>query len=1642
MTPARQMLAGIALLLALLAGAQEPKRFVLHRAGWSHDRSLLQWYGPTEAETQKPKGTLNRVAGWTEYDFELPQAGWYELWETGNVPGWTRDVYLDGQPLFWLTVSAKDDVAEKTKAQPVVYFKEANLYLTAGKHSLRFRRLGFPGCLPAAWELRAAAPGDPAACLRAVNLPQQVLRAGTRVEVGFLGGGDVPQRYDLLAQPEGGGEPTLVGSLEFPAGAPVKRSLSLVFPTEGVYRLLARAGDRVLRPADLKAGCFAVIDVAHPPAPAERLLTTAVLDIDCVAQTINGKAAVPGQDYFEAEGSTGVVQAPGGAYRESSGLGRVNHWGLDGFSYRFDLPAEGNYFRLLVDYPDDDRRTMGFWVNDGTKPSGNAGMVTTGGVETGDRYRLSHKLQTHEAFFYPREREGAVVAVLNLVPGLKAAAARIRIERVDSALPAAPGGNAGQRLMGFYFEESGRWQRFFGGGRNDSMGEQLLALERWGQWNRYLGANLMFPTINVYQGNFYPSKILDGYFSTPMDVTRMAALVAEKYNCRLIPEFHLSGQSWFDRHVMGVWEKDGQVNFASPEAESLVLRNKAGGSNFGWHAFGYNCLHPRVQQMYLDVFGEVADNLADSPAFAGISSRLMLGWQFQGWSALPGLNWGYDDWTLAEFEKDTGLKIPGKAGDPARFRQRFDCLTGPLLERWLDWRCQRLFQFHCRLRDRLRQARPQAKLYLDYYGLAEREAYSSSLLGQMREIGLDWRLYAKEPGLVLIPHAGYGRRFSTPVGDAEDLEPLFDPETATVARLGDRGFGLGGAYFEVNANLDWAKFGGKPYHAFDCCVPGGVHERELYAQVLANADVSCLANGGNGWMFGTPSVMQPFLAEYRALPALPFEPAPFARDPVAVWTRQESGRLLFYAVNRLDSAVAVTLQLPGTQGVTRLLGGEAVPLQGDRLRFTLEPYMLRGFAATGAGAAVAACQVETAPEVAASLAPALAFARQLRTDVQARRVAPEWTQDQAAAALALLDEALAAAAAGQYWRARGDLGRAPLVRLYDILGRYPPGLLERSTPLGYTDSRQAPRLELAAIRGDVRGHLGEIRALAATADGQLWAASPSQTMLFDAQGRYQRAPRLLLPGVPDSGDMRTGVLGNPGLYDVRSLAVAPNSRLLAARDAAVLYEPELGRVLRLAWGYSFPRPEDGGGPLAFDRQGNCYFTGKGVPGVYKYRQDGTGAFDFTADGAPSCRFFPANASGAAFDAANRAYLTTKDGLAQVAPDGQPGPVAPGEGLFAPAVTPDGEQLYALADRGDRLAAFRREGGGLRRAWLAPLPGRATALAWNGDRLLIGFREGVRGSSVLAFRPGAEALGPGEPFIPHLEALAAESLGGFTQLKVYGGKLFYLAHGQLWRLTPGTTERAEAVCNARGPTGSPESFAIAPDGSLYLAGNFGFYAHSRGVNLYRAERQGEGWGKPVMLNGGKPLVGDSSYVTTDLEADAQGRLLLRLDDPGVKASGPVVSLFRYNPADGSRERLLHLGSTMDGGRYGFWQGGDGSLAIAGGGTRSLTRLDAKGKLLWQIDFEKTQPPGTLPLRQPLGVAVDGAGRLWVTETARNQIAVFDRDGRFLASYGHFGTIDDRAGFGFCQPAGVAVLGEWLYVADCGNQRLLRYRIIEP
>jgi sugar lactone lactonase YvrE len=1643
----------------------------IRREGWSFDRSELNWYDsdPAKIAEQKAKGTFWSVAGWTEFDFEVPAPGWYELCQTGVPDGWFRNVYLDGDLLFRYSATPAGG-ADMVKDGKDVFIKEANLWLTPGKHTLRYERMSFPACLPARWLLRPA-QNRPEASIRVAEAPHNVVRAGERLEFTFLGGAIVPLAYELVLQNPRSPELIPVGRLEFPAApgakAPLKRAVGVTFPKEGQFLLLAKVGDTLLRPADLKAGLFTVIDTKAPPA-AKELKTTPLIEIDCVAQTLNGKPVEPGVNYFENRCRTDVVRRPFGSYRESAfDTGRVppilvdgkapteqylaerekrhihgyERWGCESFAYKFDLPEANQLYRLQVDYPDDDRRTMGFNLQDfpGGQSYGSGGFIQGGGVETGDHYPLSHSLKTHESYFFCRNPKGLVIPVVNLLPGWKAAAARIRIARVEGGLPAVPNpeprtlnpAHSG-RAMGFYFEEPGRWDSYFGG--DPALPTSFETMARWARWNRRLGANLLFPTVMCYNGIMWPTKVWRHTGTVAVENTpRMLALVAEKYGQQFVPEMHVS---------VNILELDPEKNKA--EFDELVVRDQEGNTQCSWMGSVFNALHPRVQDKYVELVGELADNCKDSSAFAGVSCRLMLGWQWAGYNALPGLRFGYEDWTIARFEKETGIQVPGKDGDPGRFKQRFDFLTGPQKEQWLAWRCRKIFTLHQRVRDRIQQARPGARLFLNYFGPDERCALSGDKLEQMREVGLDPRYYRNEPGIVVITGGAYGRRDSSPLMDAGKLDALlYSPFTREVARWGDRGYCLYTDYFEYGHAAEFDRLGGKDVFINDACVPNDIHEREIYATALADNDSSFIINGGAGWMFGTPRLMQPFLREYRALPAIPFEPVAAARDPVAVW--QAEG--FFYAVNRLPVAVEVAIKMKGWfKKVYAAADGAPVKLDGDTLRFTLEPYMLKSFCAEGWRVAVESGETKVPAEFVAKVKPIVEFCRELSADLKAGRVAPEFSQADFAAAIAGLDAAVAGFDKGEYGKA-WRVDSLPLVKLYTAAGRFPPGMWERSKPHGLpAKSAAAPRLEPAGFLGDARGRLPGCMALDVAPDGKLWAASPDKVMRFGADGRYEKHLPLFRPRTP-----HTELVFPAPLNSTVSLIALSKNRIGSREwpDPLWAFDAESGRTHMETSAAGIPMKHPAV-PLAVTGTGDVLVAANGENrGVYKYRADGSPACDFTGQD-PLYRLCPDGANGGAVDAEGRIYLTPLSGGVKIfsAEGKELAHVAPGGKFGVMALRADGQLLVAA--EGATLQAFRRgPDGAFAPAWQAKLPALPTGLKFLGaDRLAVGFNAPDPDGAVVREYPLTDAGAlAGKALVRGVEDVENGTLSGFTQLKTRDNAVYYGAHKKLWRLMPGA-DHAELVYDPNWPAHvAPfEAFAFAPNGDLYLAAHNGA---GRGINLYRVKKTDPGYGALEYLNGGKALFEAWYAVPTDLEVDGNGEVIVRLLNPEAKPADKTVSLFRWSPETGKRELIRDVGATFNGngyGDYGLHRLADGGLLIAGGTTRVIQRLAPDGTTLWSKSLGEHYLPGAFDTLQPLGITADSQGRVWVADTARHRILCLSAEGEFLGAYGHFGTMDDRGGLGLNSPVGVATVKdaqgtEYLYVADTGNQRIAKFVIRE-
>ncbi len=81
----------------------------------------------------------------------------------------------------------------------------------------------------------------------------------------------------------------------------------------------------------------------------------------------------------------------------------------------------------------------------------------------------------------------------------------------------------------------------------------------------------------------------------------------------------------------------------------------------------------------------------------------------------------------------------------------------------------------------------------------------------------------------------------------------------------------------------------------------------------------------------------------------------------------------------------------------------------------------------------------------------------------------------------------------------------------------------------------------------------------------------------------------------------------------------------------------------------------------------------------------------------------------------------------------------------------------------------------------------------------------------------------------------------------------------------------------------------------------------------------------------------------------------------------------------------------------------------------------------------------------GLATDAAGNVYVVDSSHNRIEKFDPNGNFLTSWGHHGSELGEFSFGssqnYTQPpgGGIAVAGNYVYVADSGNDRIERFNL---
>ncbi len=1007
----------------------------LTRPAGSFDRSALT--RPEYAQKIRFGGTLSGakddwgITGWVEYDIEVPRSGWYEFTVTGG--GREVQYLIDPQ-----SPSTSERVAVYgTSGHSLVADKVGNFWFTAGRHTLRLQRYFWTGFLRIESFTITAASAALAKSMRvALSDSTGIYRVNEcpPLEI-FFGGRDLPTVLTLWIK-DATGKLSRTESLPIPRSPDLlKHTVALPCNEAGVFTVAFGENGIYVPYPDVRSIVYEVIDTTHAThanvVSQSADARTKLIPIKSLVEEIDCGQVPP--DY-SAGGDTRVVSsASGSLYRESGDIGFTRYQRTPTEALRKLLPEPSWFayqlhnivpqtpYLVEVDYPDDRLRTFAIALRESAPLS----YPVAGGVDSGGEFSLSNKMLTQSLLFWPRA-EGTRVTLLNAHDGRRAAASKIRVYRLEGPLPPlVPQGTAGRQFLNWY-EEGSNFLSMYGAVHEYAEG-QRAATDRWAEAVRYAGGTTLAPTVSIYSFALYPSRYNLAFSKPDTDYLRRMLLVAEKHGLKVLPELHPRADelSW------------PYASAADPKPHLLVSKDGKATSSLPPL---FNPLFPANQDWYVGMIGELADTYRDSPALLGVNLRLMQ-WTNPALNNFHSLDWGYDDYTVGLFARETGSAVPlGAAGDKARFAVRYNWLMANARAQWIDWRCRKIASLYMRIRDRVRQARPDLKVYSSVFQWEP----TDTPLDALRGAGIDPALLREIPGVELINAThSYGRKEADALATQPARDALLDPRNlALLSGSNTSGHFLTGAnYIEATeAIVPPAQLGfpaiTKLTWMSATANPAGRHQLERFAVQLAETDATMLGDGGNAYSLGQP-VLREFLAEYLRLPPEPFSLRRDASDPVAVWERATERSFMFYAVNRERYPVTVQISLSAGAKPVRLVDGSPVTVKDNRLRIDLEPYQLIAFRAASA-VRIRQVDFRVPPEQRARVTEQVHWLQELEKEGEKK---PGHLDDLEKARLRqAAREASDALSQDHLWRARTLVEHSQLLAIYRKLGRSPPQL--------------------------------------------------------------------------------------------------------------------------------------------------------------------------------------------------------------------------------------------------------------------------------------------------------------------------------------------------------------------------------------------------------------------------------------------------------------------------------------------------------------------------------------------------------------------------------------------------------------------------
>lgn len=386
------------------------------------------------------------------------------------------------------------------------------------------------------------------------------------------------------------------------------------------------------------------------------------------------------------------------------------------FSYQFSFDHPGDWYMLELEYPDDAPRWNGIAVSSMARINNQrekSGYLTDSGpaVTTGGKYPLSGEMKTLK-WVHRAEPGLHTFDVVSLLPYEPAAAKSVRIYHVSGMLPAVQLAPDGERKWGFWLERARNVGLNFGmnarrgiSGNPDMVGRQLQQFHWWWDSAEHFAQYMRFSGHNAFVMGCY--QYLDtntGYSRAdripgariPSDVRDVTLGVLEANDLDVFGMIQWGQwRAWRSR-----LPTDEQVRNGADTILPVLRSGEQAWKGNDLHV--QNFLHPDVRTAWFHIVDDLATKFAHSPAFRGFLLFNHPGrWGFGMCWATPvaaPFSLDYSDVTVAAFERDTDIDVPGDG--PDRFEERYQFLTGDeMLPRWKEWRCRKVAEIPVETRD-------------------------------------------------------------------------------------------------------------------------------------------------------------------------------------------------------------------------------------------------------------------------------------------------------------------------------------------------------------------------------------------------------------------------------------------------------------------------------------------------------------------------------------------------------------------------------------------------------------------------------------------------------------------------------------------------------------------------------------------------------------------------------------------------------------------------------------------------------------------------------------------------------------------------------------------------------------------------------